>query len=161
MVALDLVHASNAQLKELGPGLVALFGGPFFPTIASLIHAITTNFTVVGGTSGIGEYTAKAFVKNAFSPRVYIVGRSATAAERIIKECKELNEDGTVEFLKADVTELREVDRVCKELSAKEKHINLIVQTQGNLTLRGRDGKFRFRTSGVVTLCCQVFDYVQ
>jgi hypothetical protein len=26
MVALDLVHASNAQLRELGPGLVALFG---------------------------------------------------------------------------------------------------------------------------------------
>lgn len=26
MVALELVHASNVQLKELGPGLVALFG---------------------------------------------------------------------------------------------------------------------------------------
>lgn len=26
MVALDIVHASNAQLRELGPGLVALFG---------------------------------------------------------------------------------------------------------------------------------------
>ena len=26
MVALDLVHASNARLRELGPGLVALFG---------------------------------------------------------------------------------------------------------------------------------------
>lgn len=118
MVALDLVHASNAQLRELGPGLVALF---------------------VGGTSGIGEYTAKAFVKNAFSPRVYIVGRSETAADRIIQECKELNKDGKVEFLKADVTELEEVDRVCKEIAKKEKHINLIVQSQGNLNLRGRD----------------------
>lgn len=26
MVALDIVHASNARLRELGPGLVALFG---------------------------------------------------------------------------------------------------------------------------------------
>jgi hypothetical protein len=26
MVALDVVHASNARLRELGPGLVALFG---------------------------------------------------------------------------------------------------------------------------------------
>lgn len=25
MVALDVVHASNARLRELGPGLVALF----------------------------------------------------------------------------------------------------------------------------------------
>jgi len=94
----------------------------------------------VGATSGIGEYTAKAFVKNALSPRVYIVGRNQAAAERIITECKELNKDGKVEFLKADVTELGEVDRVCEEIKKKEKHVNLIVQTQGNLTLRGRDG---------------------
>lgn len=30
MVGLDIVHASNAQLRELGPGLVALFG-QFYP----------------------------------------------------------------------------------------------------------------------------------
>ncbi|OBT81263.1 hypothetical protein VE02_10153 [Pseudogymnoascus sp. 03VT05] len=118
MVGLDLVHASNAQLRELGPGLVALF---------------------VGATSGIGEHTAKAFVKNALSPRVYIVGRSESAAERIIKECKDLNKDGKVEFLKADVSELGEVDRVCAEITKKESHINLIVQSQGNMNLRGRD----------------------
>ncbi|KFY91399.1 hypothetical protein V498_05483 [Pseudogymnoascus sp. VKM F-4517 (FW-2822)] len=118
MVGLDLVHASNAQLRELGPGLVALF---------------------VGATSDIGEYTAKAFVKNALSPRVYIVGRSEPAAERIINECKDLNKDAKVEFLKADVSELGEVDRVCAEITKKESHINLIVQSQGNMNLRGRD----------------------
>ncbi|KAF4625754.1 hypothetical protein G7Y89_g12411 [Cudoniella acicularis] len=116
-ISLEIVQASNAQLRELGPGLVALF---------------------VGGTSGIGEFTLKAFVQNTISPRVYIVGRSAPAAERIIKECKELNKDGKVEFLKANVTELAEVDRVCKEIEKKEEKINLIVQTQGNLTLAGR-----------------------
>jgi NADP-dependent 3-hydroxy acid dehydrogenase YdfG len=72
---------------------------------------------------------------------VYLVGRSATAADRIIKECGELNKEGKVEFLKADVTELKEVDRVCKELQKREKKINLIVQTQGNLTLSGRNGE--------------------
>ncbi|KAF1816882.1 hypothetical protein P152DRAFT_426249 [Eremomyces bilateralis CBS 781.70] len=118
MVALDLVHASNAQLRQLGPGLVALF---------------------VGATSGIGEYTAKAFIENALSPRVYIVGRSESAAERIINECKDLNKDGKIEFLKADVSELGEVDRVCAEITKKESHINLIVQSQGNMSLRGRD----------------------
>ncbi|KAF8849452.1 hypothetical protein BDZ45DRAFT_235504 [Acephala macrosclerotiorum] len=118
MVALDVVHASNARLKELGPGLVALF---------------------VGGTSGIGEFTLKAFVKNTISPRVYLVGRNASAADRIIEECHGLNKDGKVEFIKADVTELAEVDRVCKEIQKKEKSINLLLQTQGNLNLRGRD----------------------
>jgi NADP-dependent 3-hydroxy acid dehydrogenase YdfG len=72
---------------------------------------------------------------------VYLVGRSATAADRIIKECGELNKDGKVEFLKADVTELKEVDRVCKEIQKREKKINLLVQTQGNLTLSGRNGE--------------------
>ncbi|TVY55484.1 Oxidoreductase andH, partial [Lachnellula suecica] len=118
MVALDLVHASNARLRELGPGLVALF---------------------VGGTSGIGEFTLKAFVKHTISPKVYIIGRSAPAAERIIAECDAINKDGKVEFLKADVTELKEVDRVCREIEKKEKRINLLVQTQGNLTLDGRN----------------------
>jgi len=33
MVALDIVKASNARLRELGPGLVALFGTTLsFPT---------------------------------------------------------------------------------------------------------------------------------
>ncbi|TVY37478.1 Oxidoreductase [Lachnellula subtilissima] len=120
MVALDIVHASNSRLRELGPGLVALF---------------------VGGTSGIGEFTLKAFVQNTISPKVYIVGRSAPAAERIIEECKAINKDGNVEFLQANVTELAEVDRVCKEIEKKESKINLIVQTQGNLTLAGRLGR--------------------
>lgn len=40
MVALDLVHASNAQLRELGPGLVALFGAPQ-ASLASLLQRIT------------------------------------------------------------------------------------------------------------------------
>jgi NADP-dependent 3-hydroxy acid dehydrogenase YdfG len=79
-------------------------------------------------------------VQNTISPKVYIVGRSAPAAERIIKECQTLNKDGKVEFLQANVTELAEVDRVCKEIEKKEEKINLVVQTQGNLTLAGRNG---------------------
>ncbi|EPE31137.1 NAD(P)-binding Rossmann-fold containing protein [Glarea lozoyensis ATCC 20868] len=118
MVSLDLIHASNAQLRELGPGLVALF---------------------VGGTSGIGEYTLKAFVQNTISPRVYLIGRSAPAAERIIQECQILNKDGKVEFLPANVSELGEVDRVCKEIMKKESKINLLVQSQGNMAMSGRD----------------------
>ena len=79
-------------------------------------------------------------MKNSISPHVYIVGRNASAAERIINECKALNADGRVEFLKADVSELQEVDRICAEILKKEPKLNLLVQTQGNLNLRGRDG---------------------
>ncbi|KAK2630489.1 hypothetical protein QTJ16_001309 [Diplocarpon rosae] len=118
MVALGFVSASNARLRELGPGLVALF---------------------VGGTSGIGEFTLKAFVQHTISPRIYLVGRSETAADRIINDCQGLNKNSKVEFIMADVSEIAEVDRVCKEIQAREKNINLIFQTQGNMNIRGRD----------------------
>lgn len=37
--------------------------------------------------------------------------------------------------------ELKEVDRVCEVIKGKEQRVNLLVQTQGNMNLRGRDGK--------------------
>lgn len=77
------------------------------------------------------------------------MGRSSSAAERIIQECAVLNKDSKVEFLKADVSELKEVDRVCGEILKKEKHLNLLVQTQGNLNLRGHDCKKPNRILGL------------
>jgi NADP-dependent 3-hydroxy acid dehydrogenase YdfG len=94
----------------------------------------------LGATSGIGEYTAKAFVKNAVSPHVYIVGRNQDAANRIIKECEALNKDGKIEFIKADVSQLSDVDHICEKIIDKEKRVNLLFQSQGNLNFRGRDG---------------------
>ena len=61
-----------------------------------------------------------------------------------------------MEFLKADVTELKEVDRVCKEIEKREKKINLIVQTQGNLTLSGRNGKPPIDTIGAALSNCHL-----
>ncbi|OWP03517.1 hypothetical protein B2J93_7535 [Marssonina coronariae] len=116
MVALNLVAASNARLRELEPGCVALF---------------------VGGTSGIGEFTLEAFAQHTVSPRRYLVGRSETAADRVIKECEGLNKNGKVEFVRADVSELAEVDRAGKEIQAREENINLIFQTPGHMNIRG------------------------
>ncbi|CAL3965254.1 hypothetical protein PZA11_001952 [Diplocarpon coronariae] len=116
MVALNLVAASNARLRELEPGCVALF---------------------VGGTSGIGEFTLEAFAQHTVSPRRYFVGRSETAADRVIKECEGLNKNGRVEFVRADVSELAEVDRAGKEIQAREENINLIFQTPGHMNIRG------------------------
>jgi len=99
------------------------------------------NTLVVGGTAGIGAFTAKEFVKNTLSPRVYLIGRNQQAADIIIAECKELNKEGKFEFLKADVSRLEEVDRTCVEIAKKEKHINLLVQTQSNIDMKGRNGK--------------------
>ncbi|KAJ5325868.1 uncharacterized protein MYU51_001103 [Penicillium brevicompactum] len=118
MVSFETVQSSNAALKNYGPNLVGVF---------------------VGGTSGIGESTARAFVKHASSPRVYLVGRSETRASQIIEELRALNPDGQISFIKSDVSRLQDVDQACKEIQSKEDKINLLVLSAGILTMKGRD----------------------
>jgi NAD(P)-dependent dehydrogenase (short-subunit alcohol dehydrogenase family) len=113
MIPLSEAIASNEQIASVFPhGLVAVF---------------------VGGTSGVGEYTLKAFAKYVTKPRVYIIGRSQEAANRIVKECKELNQEGIFDFIKADVSLLKSVDDVCDQITNKEKKINILFQTQGTM----------------------------
>lgn len=111
MVALSAVLASNALIPSTLPaGLVALF---------------------VGGTSGIGEVTLKKFARYTQKPRAYIIGRSQEAADRIIVECKDLNPAGEFIFVKADVSLIRVVDEVCKDIKKREKVINLLFLSTG------------------------------
>jgi NADP-dependent 3-hydroxy acid dehydrogenase YdfG len=111
MVSLSEVRASNVRISStFPPGLVAVF---------------------VGATSGIGEITLKTFAKYSHQPRVYFVGRSQDAADRIVAECKELNSEGEFHFIKADISLIRVVDEVCKEIKAKEKAINILFLSAG------------------------------
>jgi NADP-dependent 3-hydroxy acid dehydrogenase YdfG len=111
MVSLSSVSASNSLISKVIPaGLVAVF---------------------FGGTSGIGEITVKTLAKYARSPRIYIVGRSQDAADRILAECKAINPDGEFIFMKADVSLIRNVDQLSNEIKAKEKFLNLLFLTAG------------------------------
>lgn len=113
MVALNDVIESNKRIAESFPtGLVAVF---------------------VGGTSGVGEHTVKKFASRVPNSRVYIVGRSQEAAERILDECRRLGPDSKFEFIKADVSLMKVVDQVCKQIKSKESTINILFQTQGSM----------------------------
>ncbi|KAI5207183.1 hypothetical protein E4T38_03343 [Aureobasidium subglaciale] len=113
MVTIEQVRASNAQIaKSLPPGLVAVF---------------------VGGTNGVGEVTVKQFAKHAVRPRVYIIGRSKEAVNRIISECKAINPDGTYIPILKELSLLKNVDEVCKDILVQETHINLLLLTIGTL----------------------------
>lgn len=122
-VSLDTVRASNATLKALGPATVAVF---------------------VGGTSGIGEAILKATIRATIAPRVYIVGRNRNSGDRIIRECRAMNDSSKIEFLKADVSELANVDRVCNNIVQRERTLNLLVLTAGILSIDGRNGIISF-----------------
>lgn len=120
MVALTDIQSSNSRVASaLPPGLVAVF---------------------VGATSGIGEYTLKQLAKHAVQPRIYFVGRSQEAGDRIKAECEALNAEGKYTFIKADVSLMRTVDEVCQEIKSNENAINMLVLSQGSLS--GRDGEY-------------------
>ena len=118
MVSIADVRAHNASLKSLPPNLVAVF---------------------VGGTSGIGLFTAREFVRNTKSPRVYLIGRNATEATKIIEELHSINTTSQVSFIQKDISLLKSVDETCNEIKSKEKQVNMLVMTSGYLTLSGRD----------------------
>ncbi|KAL3468944.1 hypothetical protein BJX99DRAFT_242446 [Aspergillus californicus] len=118
MVNLQNIRAHNATLNSIGPGLVAVF---------------------VGGTSGIALSTALAFARNTVAPRIYLVGRSQSAADNAIASMKSINPEAQATFLQADITLLRNVDTVCAEIAEREKKLNLLLMTAGTMTLKGRD----------------------
>ncbi len=118
MVTLTEVIASNKRITSTFPnGLVAVF---------------------VGGTSGVGEYTVKKFAKytSTLISRVYIVGRSQEAADRILADCRLLSPGSKFEFIKADVSLLKEVDQVCKYIKSKESKINILFLTQASMAFK-------------------------
>lgn len=117
MVSLDLVQSSNARIKtDLQPGLVAVF---------------------VGATDGVGETTVRQFAKYAASPRVYIVGRSQEAGERVAQECRDVNPEGTFIFIKHETSLISNVENLCNKLAAEEKTVNVLFLTVGTLEIAG------------------------
>lgn len=115
MVSLDIVESSNESIKSTLPaGLVAVF---------------------IGATNGVGETTVRQFAKYTNRPRVYIIGRSQEAGDRIASECSALNPEGTFVFLKRETSLIRNVDEICKEITSKEDVINLLFLSVGTLQI--------------------------
>jgi NADP-dependent 3-hydroxy acid dehydrogenase YdfG len=120
MVSLPIVQSSNAQIpKTLPSGLVVV---------------------LTGGTSGIGEVTLKLLAKLLVSPKIYIIGRSQSAADRIIGECKELNPDGTFVFIQKSMELMKNVAEVADEIKSKEKKVNLLFHSAGGPAF-GKEGR--------------------
>ena len=107
MVKLDVVRSANAALADQITPFVAV---------------------VAGGTAGIGKFTVNAIAAtfagreggNGFV-RVHIVGRNEDAASKIIAECEAMCPGGKFRFHKGDLSLLKEVDRVCADITQMEQ----------------------------------------
>ncbi|PVH88753.1 hypothetical protein DL98DRAFT_445704 [Cadophora sp. DSE1049] len=124
-ISLEDVLAHNRNLKKCPKELVGVF---------------------VGGTSGIGEWTFRAFIKHTTSPRAYLIGRNKAVAEKIVSEAQLSNPEAKIEFIPADCSLLKEVSRVCDEIKRGEEEVsgvgnakvNLLVLSQSSSGLGGR-----------------------
>lgn len=126
MVALDKVQQSNAQITTAYlTGLVAVFAG---------------------ATAGIGETSLREFARHTLKPRIYIIGRSQEACDRLDGDLKTINPEGQYIFIRSDVSLLRNVDDVCRQIRDKESAINVLFMSQGtlNFSKREKTGHTRF-----------------
>ncbi|KAF7561375.1 hypothetical protein G7046_g2759 [Stylonectria norvegica] len=112
MVTLDQVEQANNEAPPAG--IVAVFAG---------------------ATAGIGELALKGFTKHTLHPRIYFIGRSQEAGDRLQKELKALNAQGEYNFVKADMSLLKNVDEVCRDIKKRETAINVLLLTQGTLKM--------------------------
>lgn len=123
MVTIKDVRISNANFKDSNKadGQVAVF---------------------IGGTSGIGMGTLKQFAKQANSPKIYIAGRSKSAATPLLKELESLNPTGTYIFQETEISLLKNADEVCEEIKTKEEKVDLLFMSPAYITLGERNGEY-------------------
>jgi short-subunit dehydrogenase len=114
MVNIKEIRASNTDISI--QGLTALF---------------------VGATQGIGASTLKQLATHTQSPNVYIVGRSKAKAAPLLAELRSLNVKGSFTFIEAEVSLVKDVDRVCDEIKSKEQKLDLLWLSPGLLTTSG------------------------
>jgi NAD(P)-dependent dehydrogenase (short-subunit alcohol dehydrogenase family) len=106
--------------------------------LGSRAHDFVALFT--GATTGIGRATVQELVSHLAGATIYVVGRSETSFAKELRQLRSLNSGVRIHFIEADVSLLREVDRVCQRVLAAETRVDLLFMTQGFIPLGGLDG---------------------
>ncbi|KAG0648443.1 Oxidoreductase lepF [Hyphodiscus hymeniophilus] len=91
----------------------------------------------VGATSGIGLGAIEALLKSTTSSKIFIVGRSKSTFAATLGILQGLSNSADIVFIEAQVSLLKEVDRVCAFIKAQESTIDLLWLSQGGMSLSG------------------------
>src|SRR5260370_17832912 len=81
---------------------------------------------VTGGSRGIGEMIARAYVEN--GARVYITARKAEACDALAKE---LSKSGECISMPGDISRIDEIDRLGTEIEGRESKLDILVNNAG------------------------------
>lgn len=82
---------------------------------------------VFGGTSGLGEATAKAFANE--GAKIVVIGRDEEEGNRIVKDIKDSNQDAI--FVKADVTQKNDIQAVVDKALTTYGQIDILYNGAG------------------------------
>jgi len=93
----------------------------------------------VGATSGIGLAAIEALLKSTKSSEIFIVGRSSSKFAPTLAKLQDLNTSAKLIFIEAQVSLLKDVDRVCATIKAQESSIDVLWLSQGGLSLSGHE----------------------
>ncbi|KZW02906.1 NAD(P)-binding protein [Exidia glandulosa HHB12029] len=101
--------------------------------------AIRPVAVLVGGTSGCGRGVAEVLAKyTEGNAHIVLVGRSEEAANEIIASLPKPVDGAKYEFVKCDVSSMRNVGIVSRDLASRLDKINYLVLSPGILSLAGR-----------------------
>lgn len=81
---------------------------------------------VTGGSRGLGEMIARAYVEN--GAKVYITARKAEACDALARE---LSRSGECIAIPADLSRMEEIDRLADELGRREQRLDILVNNAG------------------------------
>jgi NAD(P)-dependent dehydrogenase (short-subunit alcohol dehydrogenase family) len=128
MVKLSQVRECNSKLNASNSPGVAVF---------------------VGGTAGTGKITLAELVRLKTSAKIYVIGRSETAAStsQFLDGLREVNPSANLIFVQAQISLLSEVKRVCEEIRAAESKLDLLFMTPGYAPMGGRNSMWALSSS--------------
>jgi NAD(P)-dependent dehydrogenase (short-subunit alcohol dehydrogenase family) len=92
------------------------------------------NALVTGGTDGVGKQVAYGLARA--GRRVILVGRDADKGARIEREMREATDNTDVQFLQADLSLVREANRLAGDIAARWPALDYLVHSAG--VVRGR-----------------------
>src|SRR6266852_7543504 len=92
------------------------------------------NALVTGGTDGVGKEVAYGLARAGH--RVVLVGRDADKGARVEREMRETTGNAEVQFLQADLSLVREANRLADEIAGRWSTLHYLVHSAG--VVRGR-----------------------
>ncbi len=94
---------------------------------------------VVGGTAGIGEYTARKLVERTTPSKLIVSGRNTEAGELITNDLNKVGNTNSHEFIQVDISSMKKIHSYAEQLKTKIQKLNYLVISAGYFSMNGRD----------------------